>query len=83
MTKNQKEYNSFLKRMENAEYILDNIDELRAKGEIQREDDYYIEAFIKLFKMLCFKGLEVEKELNREMTYDERHNGFKDGWKEN
>ena len=29
--------------------------------------------------MLCFKGLEVEKELNREMTYDERHNGFKDG----
>ena len=73
MTKNQKEYNNFLKRMENAEYILDNIDE------IQREDDYYIEAFIKLFKMLCFKGLEVEKELNREMTYYERHNGFKDG----
>lgn len=54
MTKNQKEYNSFLKRMENAEYILDNIDELRAKGEIQREDDYYIEAFIKLFKNALF-----------------------------
>ena len=79
LTKNQKEYNNFPKRMENAEYILDNIDELRAKGEIQREDDYCIEAFIKLFKMLCFKGLEVEKELNREMTYYERQNGFKDG----
>lgn len=79
MSKNQKEYNNFLKRIGNAEYVLDNIDELRAKGEIQREDDYYIEAFIKLLKMLCFKGLEVEKELNREMTYEERHHGFKDG----
>jgi len=41
---------------ENAEYILDNIDELRAKGEIQREDDYYTEAFIKLFKMFVLRG---------------------------
>lgn len=78
MTKKQQEYNNLLKRINNAENILNNIDDLRAKGEAPREDDYYIDAFSKLILMLGEKGVEVEKELGRKMTYEERQKGFKD-----
>lgn len=78
MTKKQQEYNTLLKRISNAENILNNIDDLRAKGEALREDDYYIDAFAKLVLMLGEKGVEVEKELGRKMTYEERQKGFKD-----
>lgn len=76
MTKNQKEYNNFLKRMGNAEAMLNNIDSLRAEGKASRKDDYYINAFVKLVLMLAEKSVEVEKELGRKMTYEERHRGF-------
>lgn len=78
MSQKQQEYNLLLKRIENAEVMLNNIDSLRAEGKAPREDDYYINAFKKLVLMLGEKSVEVEKELGREMTYEERHRGFKD-----
>ena len=78
MTKKQQEYNNLLKRIGNAEIMLNNIDFLRAEGKAPREDDYYINAFVKLILMLGEKGIEVEKELCRKMTYEERQKGFKD-----
>lgn len=76
MTKKQQEYNNLLKRIENAEIMLNNIDSLRAEGKAPREDDYYINAFVKLVSMLGEKNVEVEKELGRKMTYEERQRGF-------
>lgn len=58
--------------------MLNNIDSLRVEGKAPREDDYYINAFIKLVLMLGEKSVEVEKELGRKMTYEERHRGFSD-----
>lgn len=58
--------------------MLNNIDSLRAEGKVPREDDYYIDAFTKLILMLGEKSVEVEKELGRKMTYEERQKGFKD-----
>ena len=78
MTKKQQEYNSLLKRIGNAEVMLNNIDSLRAEGKASRGDDYYINAFKKLILMLGEKSVEVEKELGRKMTYEERQRGFKD-----
>lgn len=78
MTRKQQEYNNLLKRIGNAEVILNNIDSLRAEGKAPREDDYYINAFVKLVLMLGEKSIEVEKELVRKMTYEERHRGFND-----
>ena len=62
--------------------MLSNIDSLRANGKAQREDNYYINAFIKLVLMLGEKSVEIEKELGRKITYEERQNGFKDNWEE-
>ena len=76
MTKKQQEYNLLLKRIGNAEAMLNNIDLLRVEGKAPREDDYYINAFVKLVLMLGEKSVEVEKELGRKMTYEERHRGF-------
>ena len=76
MSQKQQEYNLLLKRIGNAEVMLNNIDSLRAEGKAPREDNYYIDAFVKLVLMLGEKGIEVEKELGRKMTYKERHRGF-------
>lgn len=76
MSQKQQEYNSLLKRIANAETMLNNIDIFRAEGKTPREDDYYINAFKKLVLMLGEKSVEVEKELGRKMTYEERHRGF-------
>lgn len=76
MSQKQQEYNLLLKRIGNAEAMLNNIDSLRAEGKAPREDDYYINAFVKLVLMLGEKGIEVENELGRKMTYEERHRGF-------
>lgn len=78
LTQKQQEYNNLLKRINNAENILSNIDQLRIDGKVTREDDYYINAFIKLVLMLGEKSVEIEKELGRKITYEERQNGFKD-----
>lgn len=78
MSQKQQEYNLLLKRIGNAEVMLNNIDSLRVEGKAPREDDYYINAFIKLVLMLGEKSVEVEKELGRKMTYEERHRGFSD-----
>lgn len=77
MSQKQQEYNLLLKRIGNAEEMLNNIDSLRAEGKAPREDDYYINAFVKLILMLGAKGVEVEKEIGRKMTYEERQRGFK------
>ena len=77
MSQKQREYNLLLKRIGNAEAMLNNIDSLRAEGKAPREDDYYINAFVKLVLMLGEKSVEVEKELRRKMTYEERHRGFR------
>lgn len=58
--------------------MLNNIDSLRSEGKAPREDDYYINAFVKLVLMLGEKSIEVEKELGRKMIYEERHRGFND-----
>ena len=78
LTEKQQEYNNLLKRIGKAEEMLSNIDSLRANGKAQREDNYYINAFIKLVLMLGEKSVEIEKELGRKITYEERQNGFKD-----
>lgn len=78
MSQKQQEYNLLLKRIGNAEEMLNNIDYLRAEGKALREDDYYINAFVKLVLMLGEKSVEVEKDLGRKMTYEERHRGFRD-----
>lgn len=77
MSQKQQEYNLLLKRIGNAEAMLNNIDSLRAEEKAPREDDYYINAFVKLVLMLGEKSVEVEKELGRKMTYEERHRGFR------
>lgn len=76
MSQKQQEYNLLLKRIGNAEEMLNNIDYLRAEGKALREDDYYINAFVKLVLMLGQKSIEVEKALGRKMTYEERQRGF-------
>lgn len=76
MSQKQQEYNLLLKRIGNAEEMLNNIDYLRAEGKALREDDYYINAFVKLVLMLGQKSIEVEKKLGRKMTYEERQRGF-------
>lgn len=78
LTEKQQEYNNLLKRIGKAEEMLSNIDSLRANGKAPREDNYYINAFIKLVLMLGEKSVEIEKELGRKITYEERQNGFKD-----
>lgn len=78
MSQKQQEYNLLLQRIGNAEAMLNNIDSLRAEGKAPREDGYYINAFVKLVLMLGEKSVEVEKELGRKMTYEERHRGFSD-----
>ena len=77
MSQKQQEYNLLLKRIGNAEEMLSNIDSLRTEGKAPRKDDYYINAFVKLVLMLGEKSVEVEKELGRKMTYEERHRGFR------
>ena len=47
MSQKQQEYNLLLKRIGNAEEMLNNIDSLRAEGKAPREDDYYLNAFVK------------------------------------
>lgn len=41
--------------------MLNNIDSLRTEGKAPREDDYYINAFVKLVLMLGEKALKLKR----------------------
>ena len=69
LTEKQQEYNNLLKRIGKAEEMLSNIDCLRANVKAPREDNYYINAFIKLVLMLGEKSVEIEKELGRKTKW--------------
>lgn len=77
MKEQKQQYNTLLKRVSNAEEILNNIDKLRAEGKAPESNDYYINAYRKLIGMLNNKAHEIEKSLGRKLTKDERHKGFK------
>ena len=47
MSQKQQEYNLLLKRIGNAEAMLNNIDSLRAEGKVPKEDDYCFNAWRK------------------------------------
>lgn len=76
MSEKKQQYNELLKRISNAEGLLNNIDNLKAEGKVTKDDDFYINAYRKLIIMLGSKRLEIEKEINRKMTTKEVHEGF-------
>lgn len=76
MSQKQQEYNLLLKRIGNAEEMLNNIDSLRAEGKAPREDMFYIKSYQKLIRMISIKMQELKKELGRELTTNEILRGF-------
>mgnify|MGYP000732504337 CR=1 FL=1 len=71
------QYNALLKRVENAENFLINIDEMKMLGKATKDDRFYINSYIKLINMVNKSIAELNELLGRRLTKEEMMHGFK------